>query len=413
VDKVPGSELGAGSLVALRDANRLRVVDALRHEGSASRTDLVRLTGLSRSTITTLVGDLQERGMVVESEVDGRPERPGRGRPPVLLRLAPSAGAALGVDFGHRHLRVAVADLSSTVLAERRADFDVDAAAGEALDTAASMVAEVLAEAGLTIDNVIGAGMGLPGPIDRRTGVVGSSVILPGWVGLNAAEQLSARLHVHVDVDNDANLGALAEHTVGAGRGLDDVIYIKVSSGIGAGIVLGGRLHRGVSGFAGEIGHVQVRRDGAVCRCGNRGCLETVASATALLETLRPVHGEELGLAGLVALAAEGDPGTLRVLNDAGRSVGQALGDLCNSLNPAAIIVGGDLSAAGPSLLDGIRESVDRHAQPGAAEAVNVMRGVLGDRAEVLGALALVIGDTERLRSVGLMPLRARYSAAS
>jgi predicted NBD/HSP70 family sugar kinase len=407
VDKDVGSEFGGGSLVALRDANRLRVVDALRREGSASRTDLVRITGLSRSTITTLVGDLQERGMVVESELDGRPEHPGRGRPPVLLRLAPSAGAVLGVDFGHRHLRVAVADLSSTLLAERRADLDVDSSADHALDAAAGLVAEVLDEAGLTIEQVVGAGMGVPGPIDRRTGAVGSSVILPGWVGLNPAEQLARRLKVHVDVDNDANLGALAEHTLGAGRGLDDVIYVKVSSGIGAGIVLGGRVHRGVSGFAGEIGHVQVRRDGAVCRCGNRGCLETVASATALLETLRPVHGDDLGLAGLLALAAEGDPGTLRVINDAGRAVGQALGDLCNSLNLAAIIVGGDLSAAGPSLLDGIREAVDRYAQPGAAEAVSVMRGVLGDRAEVLGALTLVIGDTERLRSVNLVPVSA------
>jgi predicted NBD/HSP70 family sugar kinase len=413
MDDAPGRESITGSLEALRDANRLRVVDALRHEGSASRTDLVRITGLSRSTITTLVGDLQERGMVIESEQEERPARPGRGRPPVLLRLAPSAGAALGVDFGHRHLRVAVADLSSTVLAERRADIEVDAAADLALDMAAEMAEDVLREAKLDRAQLIGAGMGLPGPIDRRTGLVGSSVILPGWVGVNAAHELSSRLNVHVDVDNDANLGALAEHTLGAGRGLDDVIYVKVASGIGAGIVLGGRLHRGVTGIAGEIGHVQVRPDGAVCRCGNRGCLETVASATALLGTLRPVHGDDLGLAGLLALAAAGDPGTLRVLNDAGRAVGQALGDLCNSLNPAAIIVGGDLGAAGPSLFEGIRESVDRHAQPGAAEAVNVMQGVLGDRAEVLGALTLVIGDTERLRSVGLVPLQAGFRAAS
>ena len=124
-----------------------------------------------------------------------------------------------------------------------------------------------------------------------------------------------------------------------------------------------------------------------------------------MLDTLRPIHGSGLGLSGLLELANAGDPGTLRVINDAGRAVGQALGDLCNSLNPAAIIVGGELSAAGQSLLEGIRESVDRHAQPGAAEAVTVLRGVLGDRAEVLGALTLVVGDTERLSSVGLVTL--------
>jgi predicted NBD/HSP70 family sugar kinase len=413
VSDSPAGASSGGSLESLRQGNRRRVVDALRREGNVSRGDLMRITGLSRTTITTLIGELQDVGMVVESEVDPRPERQGRGRPPTLLRLTSTAGAALGIDFGHRHLRVALADLSSTVLAERRADLEVDTAAEHALDAAAGLVAEVLAEAGLSIEQVIGVGMGLPGPIDPRTGLVRSSVILPGWVGLNAAEQLGRRLNVHVDVDNDANLGALGEHTLGAGRGLDDVIYVKVASGIGAGIILGGRLHRGVTGNAGEIGHVQVRRDGVVCRCGNRGCLETVASATALLDTLRPVHGSGLDLPGLLELARAEDLGTLRVIKDAGRAVGQALGDLCNSLNPAAIIVGGELSAAGQSLIEGIRESVDRHAQPGAAEAVTVMRGVLGDRAEVLGALTLVIGDTERLSSVGLVALREDEAAAS
>jgi glucokinase-like ROK family protein len=392
---------GGGSLESLRRANQLAVVDALRRERSASRADLMRITGLSRTTITSLLTALLERGMVVESEVEA--QRQGRGRPPALLRLAPTAGAVLGVDFGHRHLRVAVADLSSTVLAERRADVDVDTAAEFALDLAANMVAEALEEAGLGIDRVVGAGMGLPGPIDRRTGRVGSSVILPAWSGLDAAEQLSRRLGVPVDVDNDANLGALAEFTSGAARGVDDVIYVKVSSGIGAGIILGGRLHRGVTGNAGEIGHVEVRPDGVVCRCGNRGCLETVASGTALLGVLRPVHGDALTLASMLELAAAGDPGTLRVIHDAGRAIGQALADLCNSLNPAAIVVGGDLSAAGTPLLDGIRDAVDRHAQPGAAEAVRVMRSVLGERAEVLGALTLVINDTDRLRSHGLV----------
>ena len=155
---------------------------------------------------------------------------------------------------------------------------------------------------------------------------------------------------------------------------MEDVIYVKVASGIGAGIILGGKLHRGVTGNAGEIGHVQVRRDGAVCRCGNRGCLETVASVPSVLSVLRPVHGPRLSLPGMLELAAARGPWTLRVINDAGREVGRALGDLCNSLNPEAIIVGGDLGGAGESLLDGIRESVDRYAQPGAARAVSVSR---------------------------------------
>src|SRR6202008_4320211 len=148
-----------------------------------------------------------------------------------------------------------------------------------------------------------------------------------GWAGLHAARELGRRLGVPVTVDNDANLGALAEASLGAGRGMGEVVYVKVSSGIGAGLVLGGRLHHGATGIAGEIGHVQVRADGAVCRCGNRGCLETVASGPALLSVLRPAHDEELTVAGMLELAIAGDLGTLRVLNDAGRAIGHALGD--------------------------------------------------------------------------------------
>ena len=387
----------SGSLGSLRELNRLRVVDALREAGRSSRSDLARVTGLSRTTVSSVVADLQAQGLVVE-----RPEEPaaggGPGRPPVMLGLDPSAGVAVGVDFGHRHLRVAVADLSSTVLAERSAALDVDHAAEMSLDTAVRMVAEVLDEAGVRRDAVIGAGMGLPGPIDARTGTLGTSVILPGWAGLAAGEELSRRLAMHVEVSNDANLGALAEVSFGAGRGRGDVVYVKLASGIGAGLVLGGRLHHGATGIAGELGHVQVRPDGAVCRCGNRGCLETVAGLGPLLETLQPARDEPLTVAGLLALVEAGDLGAQRIVNDAGRAVGRVLADMCNLINPEAIIVGGELSAAGAPLLDGIRLALDRFAQPGAAEAVEVLPGTLGERAEVLGALAIVIGDTDRLR---------------
>src|SRR3954447_12734738 len=394
-----------GSLERLRETNRLRVVEALRLRGSASRSDLVEITGLSRTTITSLLGELQSRGLITSDSDTDRSER-GRGRPPVVIRLAPSAGAALGVAFGHSHVHVAVADLSSTVLAERRRDIDVDASASAALDAAAELIDEVLTDAGLDRAQIIAAGMGIPGPIAVPSGRVGSSSILPGWEGLDPAQALAERLGgVHVEALNDANLGALAEASLGAGKGISDVVYVKISSGIGAGLVLGGRLHYGISGNAGEIGHVQVRDDGVACRCGNRGCLETVAAVPAVLAALRPAHGERLDLPGVLELAARGDVATTRVIKDAGRAVGRALGDLCNVVNPGAIIVGGDLSAAGAPLLDGIRDSVDRYAQPEAAVAVDVRRSELGSRAEVLGALTLVIGDTQRMTSAGLAAL--------
>jgi predicted NBD/HSP70 family sugar kinase len=394
-----------GTFGTLRELNLLRVVDALRRAGTASRSDLARMTGLSRSTVTTLVSDLQGRGLIVE-QADARIEPTGRGRPPVFLRLDAAAGAALGVDFGHRHVRVAVADLSSTVLAERFVEMDVDDVPEEALDAAAELAAEVLAEAGIPRSRVIGTGMALSAPIDRHKGVVGSTV-LPSWAGIQAGEELSRRLEVPVELDNDANLGALAEVSFGAGRGLADIVYVMMSSGLGAGLVLGGRLYHGASGIAGELGHIQAQPEGAMCRCGSRGCLETVASTGALLSLLRPTHGSDLTLHGLLDLVAEGDLGALRVVNDAGRAVGRAVADLCNYLNPAAIVVGGDLSPAGDPLLDGVREEIDRYALRGAAQAVEVRAGVLGERAEVLGALAVVIADTDRLRAAGLAPVAA------
>ena len=385
-------ERSEGSLASLRRLNRRRVIGALRQHGTISRAEIARRTGLSRSTVSSLVSELQSDGLIVEREETGAAHGEQGGRPPILLAFDASAGAALGIDFGHSHLRVAVADLSSNILAERAVPLDTDHAAQEGLDVALALVEEILAEAQIERSRVIGAGLGLPGPVDQADGVIGSSAILPGWVGVAAAEELHRRLDVPVVVDNDANLGALAEFRHGAGRGASDLVYVKVASGIGAGLILGGRLYRGWGGMAGELGHVLVEPEGAVCRCGNRGCLETTASTPALLEVLRRSHGD-LTVAEMLALAHDGDLGCRRVIADAGRSVGQAAAFVFNVLNPQRLVVGGDLAAAGDLLLDGVRSSVRLAALPAAAESARVVAGVLGERAQVLGALAQAVGE--------------------
>ena len=389
-----------GSLEALRERNKRSLVEALRRRGTASRSDLAHETGLSRTTVATLVTDLQASGLVVEQAPELTPSA-GRGRPAGVLRLDPSAGAAVGIHFDHHQLRVAVADLSSRILAEQTLGLDVDHDAATALDAASSLVDQVLAEAHVDRTQVIGVGGALSGPIGSD-GMVGPTVILPSWLGLNAAEELSQRLGMPAIVDNDANLGALAEHAFGAARGLSDVIYVMVRSGVGAGIVMGDRLHRGVTGYAGELGHVFVKEGGAVCRCGNRGCLETVASTDAILGLLRPAHGGELDADGLGRLVADDDLGARRVVGDAGREIGRVVAGLCNVLSPAAIVVGGDLGALGDPLLDGIQESLERYVLPTVRAGLELKPGVLGERAELLGALAVVIGDTERLQAAGL-----------
>jgi predicted NBD/HSP70 family sugar kinase len=386
-----------GSLASLRELNRRQVLRTLGEAGPVSRAEVARRTGLSRSTVSSLVAELQTAGLVVEAEGAQReaPSDQG-GRPGVLIALDRSAGVAAGIDFGHRHLRVAVADLGHTVLAEAVTDREPDARAEADLDTAVRLFDRVLAEAGADRDQVLGIGMGLPAPIDSASGTVGATALLPGWVAVRAGEELGHRIGLPVLVDNDANLGALAEWTWGAGRDCTELAYIKVSSGIGAGLVLGGRLFRGASGTAGEIGHITVDESGPVCRCGNRGCLEVVAGAPAILELLRPVRGPGLTLRDVLEMSAAGDQGTRRVLADAGRQIGIALANLCNLFNPERVVVGGQLGQAGDVLLDPMREAVGRGAISTAAEAATIVAGRLGERAELLGALALVLREPDR-----------------
>src|SRR5262245_40965311 len=380
-----------GSAPSLRASNRLRVIQALQLLGVTSRADLARHTGLSRSTVSTIVAGLQAEGMVVDRDASG-PAATSGGRPPALIALDPGAGFAIGVDFGRRHLAVALADLSHRLLAEewREMADDYDADAG--IDQAAELVELVLEASGADAGRLLGVGMGLPGPV-HRSGVVGSSAILPGWAGTHAAERMAERLAMQVWLGNDANLGALAESTWGAGRDACGLVYLKLATGIGAGIVIDGRLFEGAGGTAGEIGHTSLQETGDICRCGSRGCLETHASGAAIAALLTRSLGEAPTMAAVLAGAVAGDPGCGRAPADAGRHIGAAVADLCNLINPERIVVGGSMAVAGDVLLDPLREAVGLRAIPSAAEDVAIVPGELGERAELLGAVALVLHE--------------------
>jgi predicted NBD/HSP70 family sugar kinase len=390
---------GEGSLAWLRDRNRERVVGVLRERGRISQADIARLTGLSRTTVHTLVSELKDSGMLQEVEANVPDVRGGR--PAMQLELQGSSLAVVGIDFGHSHVQVAVADIAHNVLAERRVDLDVNHRALEALDTAARMVGEVLTEAGVERKSVIGAGIGIPGPVDSARGTAGSASILPGWTGLRFDSEMRNRLAMPVEIENDANLGALAELTWGAGRDCTNFAYIKVATGIGAGLVIDGRLRRGASGTAGEIGHTTLDESGALCYCGNRGCLETVASGPAIIQLVGLLDGEVPTLSRIVELAVAGDLRCRRAISDAGHEIGVAIAGLCNLINPERVIVGGLLSRTGEVLLQPIRESIRRHAVQAAAECLDVRPAAFVERAELLGSLALALqGSSEQVTRV-------------
>ena len=374
-----------------RQLNRLRVIQALYQHPGTSRTAVAELTGLSRPTVSAFMEELEKAGIVEEFEATA-PRQSG-GRPPVLMTLVPRAAFAVGVDMGHEHLRVAVCDLSGDMLSDEYSAIDVDHAPHETMDLATEMVARTLERAEVARDRVIGVGMALAAPVDGETGRVFARGILPSWGGVEPVAEMERRVGLPVRLENDANLGALGEHVFGAGQGVDEMAYVRLSAGIGLGLVLGGRAFGGTCGIAGELGHVRVSRDGPICRCGNRGCLEIVASPSAVAKLLGP----NVSVAQMLDLANGGDRGAQRAIADAGELIGEALATVVTLLNPKVIVVGGDLATTGDVVIDPIRRAIARYAIPPAGAAVEVVRGTLGEQAEVLGAAAMVLGESPQV----------------
>jgi predicted NBD/HSP70 family sugar kinase len=374
-----------------RAVNLARILDVLRVQGPLARTDIVRGAGLSRATVSSLLAELLDRRLVRE-EVGSRRLTAG-GRPPALVELDPTAGAAVGVDIGRTHVRIAVADLGLSVLAEDIQRVDVPEHPEQTLETVVAMTDRLLQSAAVDRENLLGVGVGLPGPVDRATGRLGSATILPGWVGLAPRAELEKRLRAPVLVENDANLGALAEGMLGAGRGSRVLAYVKVAAGVGAGLVVDGRLFRGASGTAGEIGHTTLANAGPVCRCGNRGCLEQLAGATALLAQMAAAGVELDGVDALLRMAGAGHAGARRVLADAGEHIGLAVANLVTLLDADRVVVGGELGAADELLVGPLRYAARSAAVTTAGSSIDIVTAELGDRAEVLGAVILVLRE--------------------
>jgi predicted NBD/HSP70 family sugar kinase len=377
----------AGSQTALREANRATVVDTVRRYGGLTQVELAAATGLSPATVSNIVRELQAVGAVeVKATVHN-------GRRAMRVTMVHRTGLAAGVRIGTRHLAIALADSAHEVLVEQTLPLPHEHRADTSLDRTALLVVELLERVGSSLDELLGIGLALPAPVDAATGTISVPGILRGWDDAPVAQVMSKRLGVPVFVDNDANLGALAESRLGAARAYQDSVYVRVSHGTGAGVVLAGRLHRGFAGTAGEIGHVQVDPGGVVCLCGSRGCLNTVAGAPALIDALRVSRGP-LTLRDIIALTTDGDPGCRQVVQDAGAAVGAVVAGLAIAVNPQCVVIGGELAETGETLLAPLREAIRRRVPLNHIAPLEVVGAELGPRAELMGAILLVLEST-------------------
>lgn len=373
-----------GSQSALRQLNTQRLVSALGASGPLTQAELSRQTGLSAATVSNIVKVMLDAGTVTAQSTTSS------GRRATAIRLANNGSVVVGLDFGRRHLRLVIVTPGYEVLAERAVAFELGYPAAEGMDAAVELLGATMLERGLERAAVLAVGVGIPGPIDRRTGTIVQGTILPEWLGVTV-DDLEARLGFPVLLDNDANLGALAEVTWGAHTAVENLMFLKVGSGIGSGLIIGGRPYYGNTGVTGEIGHATINEYGTVCHCGNRGCLETVASTSVMMELLSRQSPGLVTTGDIVRLARDGDTGTLRVLDDAGLAIGRALGNVANLINPEVIVVGGPLAELGELITEPIRRALVRHSVPSVGESTVLVVSSLGDRAEALGAASLAL----------------------
>ncbi|MDQ3492599.1 MAG: ROK family protein [Chloroflexota bacterium] len=376
------------------------VLDEIRLERSGARSEIAARTGLGRAVVARRVADLIESGLVLE----GGLARSTGGRPPRQLAFNAEAGHVLVADLGATSIDVAVTSLDGTIIARRDEPSNITDGPTHCLGRVDAFFDELRALPDLP-GSLWGVGIGVPGPVEFATGRPISPPIMPGWDGYPVRERFTARYGAPVWVDNDVNLLALGEWRSGVAAGHDNVVIVKIGTGIGAGIISDGRLHRGAQGSAGDVGHIQVVDDASVvCRCGNVGCLEALAGGAALARDGEAAARDDLSprlraaleangrvtAADVARAASFGDPVAVGLLQATGRRVGRMLASVVNFFNPSLIVIGGGVAQSGDQLLAAIRETVYRRSLPLATRDLLVQRSSLGEVAGVIGASSMV-----------------------
>lgn len=367
----------------------------IRTGRARTRGELGEVTGLARSTVAQRIDTLIDAGLVVE--VGGAPSTGGR--PPSLLGFNAEAGLILAADLGATHSRIAVSNLLAESLAEHTEEMDINSGPDIVLSWLEETLDRLLADIGRSPHEVRGVGIGVPGPVDFARGVAVNPPIMAGWHMHRIKDRFAERYGAPVLVDNDVNIMALGEYWVMEPK-VDDFVFVKVGTGIGSGLILGGVLHRGADGAAGDIGHVRATGDEVICRCGNNGCLEASAGGAALAAALGDSGLKATGSRDVVRLVEQGNEEATRAVRHAGRLIGQVLASMVNLLNPSLIMIGGDLARAEQQLLAGIREVVYQRSTTLSTTDLTIAVSTLGDRAGVIGAAAMAIDQILTPRAI-------------
>ncbi len=371
------------------------VLQLIWKERQTSRAEIARQTGLSRSTVSEIIDCLLKTGLIAEM---GSGKSSG-GRRPIVLDFQDEARCILGVDLGATHVAVTLTDLRGHVLSWKEMAYPVRT---DPEGTRALVIK--LCDACLKDWNDGGGklariGVAVPSPVDPLNPRMLSEVVIPAWQGESGLEQLQAKYGVPVVVDNDANLGALAEHWWGAGQGVNDFVYIKIAHGIGAGYILNGEIYRGAGGVAGEMGHLPIDRNGPACVCGMRGCLATFIGKPALIQRIElllsdypdsTLKGNNASFAAIETAALLGDPLALKLVNEIAEYLGIAISGWFNLMNPNLAILGGGLAGLGELLLAPLRSKV-RNSTLVSKAAVDIKTSELGPRAVAIGAATMAL----------------------
>lgn len=396
---------------AMREANRRLVLNCIRQQGPLARVTIARRTGLSRTTVSSLVDALLHEGLVREGEPQSAP--PSGGRRPILVHFNEAAGYVLGVDLGRTHYTVIAADLAAHELARESGPCNTDCGPEATLGLLVDALRAFVAAHQIAWDRVVGIGLGIPGPLDRLRRTLVSPPRMPGWHGVEIDRLLSRELHVPIYIGNDANMGALGESRFGAGRDVEVLTYVKVGTGIGCGLVVAGRVYTGSRGVAGELGHVTLDEDGPLCECGNRGCLETLAGGPAIVaEALDHRPGAEglrdagnagatagasrpandvVDISDVVQAAQAGDIASRAAIERAGERLGIALAGVVNLVNPSLILLDGGVARAGELLIEPIRRAIATRSLAAASDGLRIEQAALGAHAIAMGGIAAVL----------------------